>query len=69
MEDWISEVFHGERLPVLFRILIPNKHQTECLRWLSRMGINPQSLYPDLIGFAAFSNQQFLDSRIRWEVE
>ena len=67
MEDWIAEVFRGERLPALFRILIPNRNQPECLRWLNRMGINPQTLFPDLIGFAAHSNQRFLDPLTDWK--
>lgn len=69
MEEWIAEVFQGQSVPALFRILIPNLRQPECLRWLNRIGINAQTIFPDLIGICNYCNHSFRDEKLGWSEE
>jgi hypothetical protein len=61
LDQWVVTNFRESRDPVLIRFLIPNKNRDACLRWLNRVGVNPQTLFPDTEGYAKYSNMGFID--------
>lgn len=56
IEDWVVENFKNPTSDILIKILVPNGDRQDCLRMLNRMNVNHLTLFPDLIGAAAFAN-------------
>ena len=56
IDAWVVENFKNPTSDILIKILVPNDDRKDCLRMMNRMNINHLTLFPDLIGAAAFSN-------------
>ncbi len=64
VEEWVSFNFPDAVAPVLFKILIPCRDRTSCLRALNRMNINHLSLFPDLNGASRYVNLALEDPNL-----
>lgn len=57
VEEWITLNNGSTSAPLMFRIQIADKDQEGCLRYLNRMNINENTLFPDLSGAAEYCNR------------
>lgn len=57
VEDWVTQTFVGEDVPVLIRMLIRDVSSKEAIRWLNRAGVSDRTLFPDINGICKFSNR------------
>lgn len=61
IETLVRELFKGNNEDyILLKLLVPNNEREICLRYLNKMNINHLTLFPDINGAAAFTNQKLM---------